>query len=176
MVDINTIRQVKAFARQDGALMSLLWIGSFLFSVQMPESSMGSFLALATPFFIGFRLKQFRNYALDGNISFRRGYAYVAYSFIYASLIFALAQFLYFRYLDGGTFATTIANTAQVLTPIYEQSGMSKQDIDTSLSMMMDMKPIHWAIIFMMQNIFIGFLLALPVAWAYRRNGYQQQA
>ena len=173
MVDINALRQVKAFARQDGAFMALLWIASFLFSVLMPESSLGSLLALATPFFIGFRLKQFRNYALDGIISFRRGYAYVVYSFIYASLIFAIVQFLYFRYLDNGSFVATIANTAQVLTPMYEQGGLNKQDIDASLSMMMAMKPIHWAFVFMMQNIFIGFLLALPIALAYRRSDQQ---
>ena len=97
--------QLRAFARQDGALMALVWIASFLFTVYVPQNGIGSLLAITIPFVLGWRLCAFRNYARDGIISFRRAYLYCVYTFFYASLIFAVAQFVFFKFFDHGTFA-----------------------------------------------------------------------
>ena len=72
MVRPEDIMQVKAFARQDGAFLSLLWIASFACIVFATGSSIGNLLMIATPFFVGWRLISFREDALDGIIAFRR--------------------------------------------------------------------------------------------------------
>lgn len=164
MINITSLMQVKAFARQDGALLALLWIASFACVMLMPQSMTGSLLAIATPFFVGWRLRKFRDYALDGVISFRRGYAFAVYTFIYATLIFAIAQFLYFRYLDGGMFTAMVDTTAQTMMPLYEQSGISAQELKDSLATIMAMSPIEWSFTFMVQNLIIGTVLSLPIA------------
>lgn len=164
MTKIESLMQVKAFARQDGASLSLLWIASFACVLGMPQSMIGSLLALATPFFIGWRLCKFRDYALDGVLSFRRGYVYSTYTFFYAAVIFALAQYVYFRFLDHGTFCTMITDSINAMMPLYENSGISKKELTESLSIISSSTPVQWAFTFMMQNICTGVIASLPIA------------
>ncbi len=171
MTKIESLMQAKAFARQDGALLSLLWIASFACMMGIPQSMMGNILALATPFFIGWRLCKFRNYALDGFISFRRGYVYSAYTFFYAAVIFAIAQYVYFRFLDHGTFCAMLTDSINAMMPLYENSGISKKELAESLNLISTSTPIQWAFTFMVQNICIGAVVSLPIAaFCARRN------
>ena len=41
------------------------------------------------------------------------------------------------------------------------------------MSMMLSMKPLHWALMFMFQNILIGFCLGVPIALLCRRKPSQ---
>ena len=164
MVRPEDIMQVKAFARQDGAFLSLLWIASFACIVFATGSSIGNLLMIATPFFVGWRLVSFREYALDGIISFRRGYMYSVYTFFYASLIFMFAQYVYFKFLDHGNFLNMMRTAVNTLTPIYQQYGMSIEEIKEALESMSTLGPIQWSFMFMMQNISIGFIISIFIA------------
>lgn len=170
MIKIEYLVQLKAFARQDGAILCLLWFVSFLAIMYMPESGLGNIFALLTPILVGWRLCAFRNYALGGYISFRRSYGYCVYTFVYSSMIFALGQYLYFKFLDHGTFYAMLATSAATMSEVYRQSGLSTQDIDSTLAMMKSLSPIHWAFLFMMQNFFVDFVLSLPIAAVCRRK------
>ena len=93
MIRIENFIQLKAFARQDAFVLSIIWIASFACITVVPAGVLGNLLALATPFIIAWRLTKFRDQILGGSISFRRAFAYGVYTFFYASLLFALAQF-----------------------------------------------------------------------------------
>ena len=173
MIRIEDFIQVKAFARQDGAFLALLWTLSFAAMMFMPESTIGNLLALATPFFVGWRLCSFRNYALDGAISLRRGYCFSVYTFVYASIIFAVVQFLYFKFLDHGTFFTTLQASATALENAYSQAGVPTDDLKTTLKLMQELSPINLAFIFMMQNMLTGVIVGLPIAVMCRRTKRQ---
>ena len=173
MIKIEDFIQVKAFARQDGAFLALLWTLIFAAMMFMPESTIGNLLALATPFFVGWRLCSFRNYALDGAISLRRGYCFSVYTFVYASIIFAVVQFLYFKFLDHGTFFTTLQASATALENAYSQAGVSTDDLKATLKLMQELSPINWAFIFMMQNMLTGVIVGLPIAVMCRRTKRQ---
>ena len=164
MIRIENFIQLKAFARQDALVLSLLWIASFACMTLVKAGLLGNLLALATPFFIAWRLSKFRDQTLGGSISFRRAFAYGVYTFFYASLVFALAQFVYFRYLDHGTFARMITESMRLLAPMYEQNGISKTDLNNNINMVSMLTPIQWAFVFMMQNIIIGVVVSLPIA------------
>lgn len=170
MIRIEEVVQLRAFARQDGALMALVWIASFLFTVYVPQNGIGSLLAITIPFVLGWRLCAFRNYALDGIISFRRAYLYCVYTFFYASLIFAVAQFVFFKFFDHGTFAMMLNDTIQTITPAYRQAGVSVAELKEAAEMVQNISPVQWAFTFMMQNIFVGFVLSLPVAALCRKT------
>lgn len=171
MINVTALVQLKAFARQDGGILALTWIASFIMMIYMPQYPYGNLLALATPFIVGWRLCAFRNYALDGAISFRRGFAYSCYTFFYASLVFALGQYVYLKYIDGDSIRNMLAETVRVLSPLYQQQGMSVQEIKTASAMMTALKPIELALIFMMQNLMIGLMISLPLALVCRRSG-----
>ena len=104
--------QLKAFARQDGALLALLWVATFLlYIIGVSNQLLGLaafFLMCYTPFFVGERLGKFRDYGREGVISFRRGYAYTVFVFFYGGVLFAIAQYLYFAFMDHGFLQTLI--------------------------------------------------------------------
>lgn len=170
MINVTALIQLKAFARQDGFLLFLLWIASFAVIVSNPASSWGSLLAMATPFFVGYLLARFRNYALNGTISFRRGLAFSLYTFFYASLLFAVAQFVYFRYLDNGALMTMLIASVKTLEPFYRAQGISVNELQNSLTMIGQLTPIETAFVFMMQNLLIGAVLSFPIAWIGKRT------
>ena len=170
MINVTALIQLKAFARQDGFLLFLLWIASFAVIVSNPMSSWGSLLAMATPFYVGYLLVRFRNYALDGAISFRRGLAFSLYTFFYASLLFAVAQYVYFRFLDNGALMTMLIASVKTLEPFYKAQGISVNELQNSLSMIGQLSPIEVAFVFMMQNILIGAILSFPIAWIGKRT------
>lgn len=177
MINVTALIQLKAFARQDGFFLFLLWLASFAAMVMNPTSTWGSLLAIATPFVVGWMLVRFRNYALNGNISFRRGLAFSLYTFFYASMLFAVAQFVYFRFLDNGALATMLLNSIKTVEPFYRANGISTNELQQSLRMIGSLSPIEVAFVFMMQNFFIGIILSFPIALfgQHRRKHGQQR-
>ena len=167
---LQALVQLRAFARQDGALLGLLWAASFACMVWIPTSGLSTWLMLATPFFVGWRLMKFRNYALNGVVSLKRGFAYCSYTFFYASLIFAIMQFVYFKYLDNGNFFNIINNALQVVLPIYRANGINTQQLINALGLMRQLTSMEMVFLFMMQNIIIGLFLSLPVAAICKRR------
>ena len=157
MINVTALVQLKAFARQDGVILALTWIASFILMIYTPQYSYGNLLALSTPFIVGWRLCAFRNYALDG-------------TFFYASLVFALCQYAYIKFIDGDSIKNMLAETVKVLTPVYQEQGLSLNEINSAASMMASLRPIDLSIIFMMQNLFIGLLLSLPLALIFKRS------
>ena len=168
MINVVALVQVKAFARQEGVFLALLWIASFLLMVYTPSSSWGNLLAISTPFFIGWRLVDFRQYALQGNISFKRGFAFSWYPVFYASLIFAIFQYVFFKYFDHGAMLSMMNHNMEIVQEAYKAGGdrgtQAVQYMQEGISSFGMMSPIQLAFLFMMQNIFIGSILSLPIA------------
>lgn len=170
MIKIEEFMQLKAFARVDALMLTALWTVSFICVTMIGAGVVGNLLAMATPFFIGWRTCLFRNNVLGGAISLRRAYAYSLYNFVYASLVFALVQFVYFRFVDNGGFVGLLTDTMKTMAPVYEQNGISRAELKQNIDMLAQLTPIQWAFIFMMQNFFLGVLASLPIALVCRRK------
>lgn len=170
MINPTTLIQLKAYARQDGLFLGLFWTASFALTMLDPKAIWGNLLAMMTPFFMGWRLSAFRDEALDGVISFRRGFAHGIYSVVYASLVFALVQYVYFRFLDNGVFMGIINDGIMLIENIYKEQGISMTEITQTVEAMQSVTPVQWTFMLMMQNIFIGFFLAVPVAAFCKRS------
>lgn len=161
--------QLKAFARIDGFMLSVLWLFSFGFYMAGLTSPLYGFasmaLTVATPFFVGFRLRKFRDEDLEGFISFMRAWAYVILVFFYAGIAFAIAQYLYLNYMDQGYLMQTLATIMS--TPeakaMIEQAGLT-DEMAESLHNMQAMRPIDIALNMLTMNIMLGIIVGLPVA------------
>ena len=171
MIRIEDFLQLKAFARQDALILSAVWTASFLCVTMAAAGALGNLLAIATPFVVGWRLTKFRDDALGGSISFRRAFAFSLYVFAYASLVFALVQFVYFRFLDHGAFSAMIGESMRLLTPMYKENGISAEQITQSIDMVGMLTPVQWAFIFMMQNLLVGATASVPIAAVCKRKG-----
>ena len=167
--------QMKAFARIDGALLAVLWIASFacyVAGIANPlYGTMALMLMVATPFFVAFRLGKFRDEGRDGIISLSRGWAYSVYVFFYAAILMAVAQYVYFAYIDQGylmqSFTTTLSTPEA--KQMMEQYGL-KQAMDESLEMMGQLRPIDYALNVLTVNIMAGIVLGFPIAALMRRK------
>ena len=167
--------QLRAFARVDGTYVGILWIASFACYLGGLSSPMlglvGGILAVASPFFAAKRLIKFRDDIRDGEISGRRSMLYYALMFFYASLLFALAQYLYFAFLDGGYLMREY--TSMLSSPEMKQAmqayGMTADQLMEGLKEFANTSPIMTALNIMTMNITIGLLFSLPVSLITRR-------
>jgi hypothetical protein len=166
--------QLKAFARQDGALLSLLWIGGFICYIQgltNPLLAMVSvMLVVASPFYAANRLRHFRDYARDGLISFLRGYAYMILIFFYAGLLLAVVLFVYFNFIDQGYL---IGKFTEIMATEESRQALSMYGLTTqmeeALKEMASLRPIDFAVNMLTINIITGFFLGIPVAAIMQR-------
>lgn len=167
--------QLKAFARQDGALLALLWMATFFLYIIGVENQMLGMAALLlmvyTPIFVGERLGKFRDYGREGLISFRRAYAYTVFVFFYGGVLFAIAQYLYFAFIDNGYLMTQFSkmvnsNEAQKM---LQQYGMTEM-MNESLNEMANIRPIDYALNMLTVNISLGFILGVPISLIMQRN------
>ena len=175
MVSPEEYAQLKAFARQDGALLALLWIGALFCYIQGLTSPLMGLVALilivASPFFAASRLRHFRNYAREGIISFRRGYAYLVLSFFYGGLLLAVAIYIYFAFIDGGYLMAKLTDSMQSEEGrrILQSYGMLDQ-MDEQLKLLRTMRPIDYALNMLTINITTGLFLGIPIAALSRRE------
>ncbi|MBQ3699607.1 MAG: DUF4199 domain-containing protein [Prevotella sp.] len=167
--------QLKAFARQDGALLSLLWIGALVCYVQgltNPLLGMAAVvLVIISPFYAANRLRHFRDYAREGIISFMRGYAYTVMIFFYAGLLLAAALYIYFAFIDNGYLLgkfTEITNSEEG-RQVMKMYGMAEQ-MKEGLKQLASMRPIDYALNMLTINIMSGFFLGLPIAALMQRQ------
>lgn len=166
----DAFKQVKAFARIDGVFMAVLWAASFMAIIFDPQSVWGTMLAIATPFVAGARLKVFRDRALDGVISFRRGYAYLWYTFLYASLLFAAFQLVYFRFFDNGAFVGMLVGALQTIEAIYRQQNLSVRELQEAVNTLRATSDVQLVFTFFTQNITFCAIMSLHVAAIMRRS------
>ena len=167
--------QLKAFARQDGALLALLWvITSVFYIIGMTNQLIGmaaTILILYTPFFVGSRLRKFRDYGREGLISFRRGYAYTVFVFFYGGVLFAMAMYLYLTFIDHGYLLTQMSKvlTSDEARQALQQYGMTEM-MNESLSQMAQIRPIDYALDMLTVNIALGFILGVPISLLLQRT------
>ena len=168
-------KQLKAFARQDGALLSLLWIGALICYIQgMTSPIMGTLalmLIIASPFFAASRLRHFRDYARKGVISFRRGFAYFVLIFFYAGLLLAAALYVYFAFIDKGYLLMKLTEmmSSEEGKQAMQAAGMAEQ-MREGLKQLSEMRPIDYALNMLSFNIITGIFLGLPIAALMQRQ------
>ncbi|MGN0220831.1 MAG: DUF4199 domain-containing protein [Prevotella sp.] len=168
--------QLKAYARIDGLYLALLWAISFAcyiagFSVAFLGFT-SSMLAIYSPFFAAQRMRKFRNDARGGSLSFLRGAAYYMLMFFYASILFALLQYVYFAFIDNGMLLDQYAKimSSAEAAGIIQSYGISMNDLNQGIAELQNSSPIMLAFNILTFNLFIGFLLSWPTALILRRK------
>ena len=168
--------QLKAYARQDGFFLAILWIVSFAAYIMGLTNQVLAMAALLmvvmTPFFVASRLKKFRDEGREGVISFGRSYAYTIFVFFYGAVLLAVVHYLYFAYMDNGYLVNSFAKmmSTDESKMVLEQYGMT-QMIDESLAEMAATRPIDYALNILTINISLGFILGVPIGLIMQRKG-----
>lgn len=168
-------KQLKAFARQDGALLSVLWIGAMACYIRGLSSPMLGMIAMllivVSPFYAANRLRKFRDEAREGIISFMRAYGYTVLTYFYAGLLLAVAVFVYFDFMDNGYLLgklVEVTNTEEG-RQVMSAYGMA-DEMKQGLEELSKMRPIDYALNMLTINISTGFILGLPTAALMQRQ------
>ena len=173
---VTEYSQLRAFARYDGAFLGILWIVSFVCSVlgaHVPfMGTLGLTFALLTPFFIIRRIRSFRDRIRQGELSFWNGYIYSTSMFFYAALLLALAQFVFFAYLDKSNFLTTMLDQVEQMLIAGQYP---KAEVKATVATMRAMRPIDWALYFLSMNILTGFVVSIVIAWITKGKAANKQ-
>ncbi len=172
---VNAFIQLKAFARIAGLKMTVLWIASFACFVAQFHEPGFSMLWLVSivliPFIMTRQTRSYRN-QIDGGLSFRRSWMFSVYTFFYASILFALAQYVYFAFVDHGfiisQYIQTLSDPASAA--LLANYGYTQGEIKMIVDQLLEIKPINIAFNCATVNIITGLLLALPIAALTRRK------
>ena len=156
-------------------MLSLMWIGGFVcYILGMTNPLMGMLsvmLIVASPFFAASRLRHFRDYAREGLISFRRGYAYTVLTFFYAGLLLAVAFYVYFAFIDKGFLVSRLMEVmnSDEGREALQTYGMV-DEMREGMKELASLRPIDFALNMLTVNIMTGFFLGLPIAAVMRRE------
>ena len=178
MIEVEKIVQTKAFARQDGAILGGVWIASFVCTMLAAAPSysflglLANILTISTPFVVAKRLRSFRDNALEGHISFRRGLFYCVQTFFCATLLLTFVQYLWFRFMDTGAFMSLLQANYELVIQAYS---LTADQAKALLDAIVMMKPIAWAAMFMVTSLLVGAVLSPIIAAVMSRNIKKQQ-
>jgi len=167
--------QLKAYARQDGFFLALLWIASFVSYIIGLQNSIiamiSLLLAVSTPVLVATRLRKFRDVGREGFISFARSYFYTIMVFFYGAVLLAVIQYLYFAYLDNGYLVNSFARMmgTDEGKMMLEHYGM-KNVVDESLAELASIRPIDYALNILTINIVLGLILGVPIGLIMQRR------
>lgn len=172
---INALVQLKAFARIAGLKMMVVWAISFACFVAQFHTPGFSMLwlvsVLAIPYIMTRQTRSYRD-NIGGALTFRRSWLFSVYTFFYASILFALAQYVHFAFIDHGFIISQYISTitAPAGKALLTSYGYSQNDLKMIINQLEDIKPITIAINCATMNILAGCLLALPIAALTKRT------
>lgn len=179
MTTNQTLRQTNAFAMMDGLMFGLYWCFGFLCTVKgignSALSSLGIMVIISAPILGCYLAHRFeKQVRADEPVSYGKAYLYSVLLYLYAAIILSVAAFIYFRWIDGGSFVTdymAIHNSPEMQQAL-QQSGMQdffniavKQNGFSNLEeMLRSIGPADIAASLFNANFFLGLLLALITA------------
>ena len=176
MITVEEYKQLKAFARIDGAILGGIMCGTF-FAFIASLSNMAWQLVyllgiIAVPVFVAMRVRNYRDNIVRKRVSFRRAAAYSMHCFGYSSLILAIVMYIYFQYFDHGMMLANMKSyfaspEMQEAMKIY---GVDKSIFDDQLTVMSSLRPIDVAFSMISNTLFAGLGCSLLVAVVSRRT------
>ena len=170
MISPTEYIQLKAFAKQDGLILGLVWIAAFAcFIGSMSDASLQlGFVVglLSTPFVVFYMLRHYRDKVLTGTISYKRAFAFIALTMVYASLILAAATFAYFYFVDKGDFFGTLMENIKMpeVQQTFSDAGLNPSEIEQQLSMASQSRPIDFAFSVFFEGIVFAMIHAAIIA------------
>ena len=131
-MNATSYRQLRAYAAQYGAIIGMMWIVSFAFYIiGLTRPLLGNIALLVGIMSVvaaGFLIRKFRNEVSP--LRFAQSWWMGILTYMYAALLMAVAQFIYFRYIDQGLLVDTYTAVMQQPEAIaMMQSMMPGEDV-----------------------------------------------
>jgi len=171
----DTRRNLNHYAMLLGTYMGIYWILKFCL---VPFAVTNFFammlfigLTICVPFMGYYYTRLYRDKVLGGYINFVHAMLFTCSLYIFASLLTAMAHYIYFEFLDNGYIINTYTNSLNTLQAenIPGTEGYLQQ-IREALNLLSSMSAIDLAIQLLSNNIFYGILLSVVTALIVKKN------
>lgn len=176
MITVEEYKQFKAFTRQDGAIIGVLMSVVFIVFVKSFVNPSMQFLYLlgmiSVPVVIAMRVRNYRDKVVMKRISLRRAFGYCLSCFMYGSLILALSVFVYFQYIDHGSFLATLHSymAQPEMTAAMNVYGLDAAEVKGQLAQLSEVRPVDVAISVISNTFTVGMFCSLIIALLSRRE------
>lgn len=160
---------IHKYAMHFGTYMGIFWILKFILfplGIEIPFLQL-LFLALtiAVPFLGYYYARMFREKICGGSITFFQSWFFTLLMYIFASLLTAVAHYIYFRFLDHRYLYDTYSKIVQEAKAL-KVTGTEEMltQFENALGVLGDFTPIELTMQLISQNVFYGSIPAIPTA------------
>lgn len=165
-------------AMRYGTFMGIFWIIKFVFIPLGVSNPILHFLFILLTMFVPILgyiyARKFRNNYSDGTLSFIRAFTFLLFMYLFASILTALAHYIYFQYLDNGFLFETYRQQLETLKSVYPTDMLTSFDqLIQAFDTISSLTPLQLTFQLMSQNTFYGILLSLITAlfvMKYKKN------
>ncbi len=166
-------KALKAMAPQEGLVVGVLWVAAFACYIgQLQFTILGLFvmpLSFLSVFVAVNHLRGYRNRFLD-SLPYFKAFVYLFQVFLYASLIMALGQWIYFQFMDNGFLYNEItkvmgsAEFKQAMEVYKDMEGFDENMFKVAVDQISGMRPIDIAFQFLSIDVIVSLFLSLFLA------------
>ncbi|WP_300724470.1 DUF4199 domain-containing protein [uncultured Bacteroides sp.] len=162
----NTTTSFQGYAMTAGTLMGVYWIIKFIL---FPAGFVIPFLQLlfiiltiAVPFIGYFLVRRYRNRYSPEGINFFSGFTFTFSMYFYASMLAAVAHFIYFRFIDQGFIFNSYLQQIDEMKRIGgDEVSDFTNNLTETINTLSSFSPIQLTFQLFSQNILYTFLLAI---------------
>ena len=134
-----------------------------------------SFTPVYGPYYrcaIGYHyVKMYRNKICGGAISFAHACLFTLFMYMFASLLVAVAHYIYFQFIDHGFIITQCMNDMEQMLVTLPGMETEKEVFKTAMANAQSLSSIDITMQLLSWNVFAGSLLAIPTAlFVMKRN------
>ena len=115
--------------------------------------------------------RRYRNQYHEGNFSFTQAFSFCFLMYLFASILTALAHYVYFRFIDQGYLLNTYLDQLETIKDsVTGDMKISVEQLIGSLNVISSLSSLQLTFQLLSQNFFYGILLAIPTGLVVMKN------
>lgn len=172
MAEVKT--NLRGYAMQYGTYMGIYWILKFIFfPMGLNDNLLGRIfviLTLGVPVLGYVYVRRFRDRYCEGYISFFKAFAFCFLMYMFASILTAVAHYIYFQYIDNGFMIRSFELSLQQAEKVKYMAPLVER-MSAALDVLPQLSPIRLTLELILQNIlYAGLLVSFPTALLVMRR------
>ena len=160
-------------AMRYGTMLSALWIITFAVYITAITTASLSLLfiilLITSPIFAGYLGRKYRQQERGNKLGFLEAWSFTTIIHLCASVLSAIACYVYFRYMDHGTVLATFKEQIDTITATITDENLKKTFTDT-YSLLTQMNASDYCMQYFATNIFITTFIAPIISLFVYKN------
>ena len=172
---IENRNYLQKYAMHFGTYMGAYWIFKFIlfplgFTIPF-LSFLYLSLTLGVPFLGYHYAKTYRNKVCGGVISFAHACLFTLFMYMFASLLVAVAHYIYFQFIDHGFVLNEYSKLVDEASKILQRTDEEKEFIRNVIDTARTLTPVDFTMQFLSWDVIVGSLLAIPTGLFVMKRG-----